>query len=175
MRPPSMPSSGAVFLTMLTPASRTQTHDQGPGGEATPEPIPEHRAGRETAALLSYADNTGLRYAEKIDREELPKMDGAAVVSVSVSGFHSSQEGTSTRSGMRRLPTGTARDTQTTPMAQVHSAARLGIAASDFCSLSKYPPRCRQSSSLTVATSDGSGGTSGNNRILLPRQRARWR
>ena len=105
------------FFDDVDPTKPHATMTRGPGGEATPEPIPEHVQDEKLPRFFHYADQTGLRYAEKIDREELPKMDGAAVVSVSVSGFHSSQEdehkiGDATSAQLA------LHATQTTPMAQ---------------------------------------------------------
>jgi len=155
------------FFDDVDPSKPHATMTRGPGGEATPEPIPEHVQDEKLPRFFHYADNTGLRYAEKIDREELPKMDGAAVVSVSVSGFHSSQEdehkiGDATSAQLA------LHATQTTPMAQYIAPLAWASLASIFArsaSIAKMPTI----EQLNGATSDGSGGTSGNNRILLPK------
>jgi hypothetical protein len=155
------------FFDDVDPTKPHATMTRGPGGEATPEPIPEHVQDEKLPRFFHYADHTGLRYAEKIDREELPKMDGAAVVSVSVSGFHSSQEdehkiGDATSAQLA------LHATQTTPMAQYIAPLAWASLASIFArsaSIAKMPTI----EQLNGATSDGSGGTSGNNRILLPR------
>jgi hypothetical protein len=155
------------FFDDVDPTKPHQTMHRGPGGEATPEPIPEHVQDEKLPRFFHYADQTGLRYAEKIDREELPKMDGAAVVSVSVSGFHSSQEdehkiGDATSAQLA------LHATQTTPMAQYIAPLAWASLASIFArsaSIAKMPTI----EQLNGATSDGSGGTSGNNRILLPK------
>ena len=155
------------FFDDVDPSKPHATMTRGPGGEATPEPIPEHVEDEKLPRFFHYADQTGLRFAEKIDREELPKMDGAAVVSVSVSGFHSSQEdehkiGDATSAQLA------LHATQTTPMAQYIAPLAWASLASIFArsaSIAKMPTI----EQLNGATSDGSGGTSGNNRILLPR------
>jgi hypothetical protein len=155
------------FFDDVDPTKPHATMTRGPGGEATPEPIPEHVQDEKLPRFFHYADQTGLRYAEKIDREELPKMDGAAVVSVSVSGFHSSQEdehkiGDATSAQLA------LHATQTTPMAQYIAPLAWASLASIFArsaSIAKMPTI----EQLNGATSDGSGGTSGNNRILLPK------
>jgi hypothetical protein len=154
------------FFDDVDPSKPHATMTRGPGGEATPEPIPEHVQDEKLPRFFHYADKTGLRYAEKIDREELPKMDGAAVVSVSVSGFHSSQEdehkiGDATSAQLA------LHATQTRPMAQYIAPLAWASLASIFArsaSIAKMPTI----EQLNGATSDGSGGTSGNNRILLP-------
>jgi hypothetical protein len=155
------------FFDDVDPTKPHATMTRGPGGEATPEPIPEHVQDEKLPRFFHYADKTGLRYAEKIDREELPKMDGAAVVSVSVSGFHSSQEdehkiGDATSAQLA------LHATQTTPMAQYIAPLAWASLASIFArsaSVAKLPTI----EQLNAATPDGSGGTSGNNRILLPK------
>jgi hypothetical protein len=155
------------FFDDVDPSKPHATMTRGPGGEATPEPIPEHVQDEKLPRFFHYADPTGLRFAEKIDREELPKMDGAAVVSVSVSGFHSSDEdehkiGDSTSAQLA------LHATQTTPMAQYIAPLAWASLASIFArsaSVAKLPTI----EQLNGATSDGSGGTSGNNRILLPK------
>jgi hypothetical protein len=155
------------FFDDVDPSKPHATMTRGPGGEATPEPIPEHVQDEKLPRFFHYADKTGLRYAEKIDREELPKMDGAAVVSVSVSGFHSSDEdehkiGDATSAQLA------LHATQTTPMAQYIAPLAWASLASIFArsaSIAKMPTI----EQLNGATSDGSGGTSGNNRILLPK------
>jgi hypothetical protein len=154
------------FFDDVDPTKPHATMTRGPGGEATPEPIPEHVQDDKLPRFFHYADNTGLRYAEKIDRDELPKMDGAAVVSVSVSGFHSSQEdehkiGDATSAQLA------LHATQTTPMAQYIAPLAWATLASIFArsaSVAKMPTI----EQLNGTTSDGSGGTSGGNRILLP-------
>ena len=155
------------FFDDVDPTKPHQTMHRGPGGEATPEPVPEHVQDEKLPRFFHYADHTGLRFAEKIDREELPKMDGAAVVSVSVSGFHASDEdhhkiGEATSAQLQ------LHATQTTPMAQYIAPLAWASLASIFArsaSVAKLPTI----EQLNAATSDGSGGTSGNNRILLPR------
>ena len=155
------------FFDDVDPTKPHATMTRGPGGEATPEPIPEHVQDEKLPRFFHYADHTGLRFAENIDREELPKMDGAAVLSVSVSGFHSSREdehkiGDATSAQLA------LHATQTTPMAQYIAPLAWASLASIFdrsASIAKMPTI----EQLNGATSDGSGGTSGNNRILLPR------
>jgi hypothetical protein len=105
-----------------------------------------------------------LRYAEKIDRSELPKMDGAAVVSMSISGFRPSD------SDSKRIGDATSAQlqlhaTQTTPMAQYIAPLAWASLASVFHSKSTKLPSVDQ---LNFVGEDGSTGTSGNNRILLP-------
>jgi hypothetical protein len=154
------------FFDDVDPSKPHATMTRGPGGEATPEPVPEHVQDEKLPRFFHYADQTGLRYAEKIDREELPKMDGAAVISLSVSGFHSSQEdehkiGDATSAQLA------LHATQTTPMAQYIAPLAWASLASIFArsaSIAKMPTI----EQLNGATSDGSGATSGNNRILLP-------
>ena len=155
------------FFDDVDPTKPHATMTRGPGGEATPEPIPEHVQDEKLPRFFHYADHTGLRFAENIDREELPKMDGAAVLSVSVSGFHSSREdehkiGDATSAQLA------LHATQTTPLAQYIAPLAWASLASIFArsaSIAKMPTI----EQLNGATSDGSGGTSGNNRILLPR------
>jgi len=155
------------FFDDVDPTKPHATMTRGPGGEATPEPIPEHVQDEKLPRFFHYADHTGLRFAENIDREELPKMDGAAVLSVSVSGFHSSREdehkiGDATSAQLA------LHATQTTPMAQYIAPLAWASLASIFArsaSIAKMPTI----EQLNGATSDGSVGTSGNNRILLPR------
>jgi hypothetical protein len=155
------------FFDDVDPTKPHATMTRGPGGEATPEPTPEHVQDEKLPRFFHYADQTGLRYAEKIDREELPKMDGAAVVSVSISGFHSSQEdehkiGDATSAQL------SLHATQTMPMAQYIAPLAWASLASIFArsaSVAKMPTI----EQLNGTASDGSGATSGNNRILLPK------
>jgi hypothetical protein len=155
------------FFDDVDPTKPHAIAPRGPGGEATPEPVPEHVQDDKLPRFFHYADQTGLRYAEKIDREELPKLDGAAVVSVSVSGFHSSEEdehkiGDATSAQLQ------LHATQTIPMAQYIAPLAWASLASIFArsaSVAKMPTI----EQLNGTTSDGSGGTSGNNRILLPK------
>jgi hypothetical protein len=155
------------FFDDVDPSKPHATMTRGPGGEATPEPVPEHVQDEKLPRFFHYADHSGLRFAEKIERDELPKLEGAAVLSVSVSGFHSSQEdfhkiGDATSAQLQ------LHATQTTPMAQYIAPLAWASLASIFAgkaSVTKLPTI----EQLNAATSDGSGGTSGNNRILLPR------
>jgi hypothetical protein len=154
------------FFDDVDPTKPHQNMTRGPGGEATPEPVPEHVQDEKLPRFFHYADHTGLRFAEKIDREELPKMDGAAVVSISVSGFHSSEED-SHKIGNATSAQLQLHATQTTPMARYIAPLAWASLASIFArsaSVTKLPTI----EQLNAATSDGSGGTSGNNRILLP-------
>jgi uncharacterized membrane protein YgcG len=155
------------FFDDVDPSKPHATMTRGPGGEPTPEPVPEHVQDEKLPRFFHYADPTGLRFAEKIDREELPKMDGAAVVSVSVSGFHSSEED-SHKIGDATSAQLQLHATQTTPMAQYIAPLAWASLASIFArsaSITKLPTI----EQLNGTYSDGSGGTSGNNRILLPR------
>jgi hypothetical protein len=155
------------FFDDVDPSKPHATMTRGAGGEATPEPVPEHVQDEKLPRFFHYADPTGLRFAEKIDREELPRMDGAAVVSVSVSGFHSSEED-SHKIGDATSAQLQLHATQTTPMAQYIAPLAWASLASIFArsaSITKLPTI----EQLNGTYSDGSGGTSGNNRILLPR------
>ncbi len=67
------------FFDDVDPSKPHATITRGAGGEATPEPIPEHVQDEKLPRFFHYGDKTGLRFAEKIDREELPKLVGAAV------------------------------------------------------------------------------------------------
>jgi hypothetical protein len=155
------------FFDDVDPSKPHPVMSRGPGGEPTAQPVPDHVQDEKLPRFFHYADPTGLRFAEKIDREELPKMDGAAVVSVSVSGFHSSEEdhhkiGEATSAQLQ------LHATQTTPMAQYIAPLAWASLASIFAgsaSATKLPTV----EQLNAVTSDGSGATSGNNRILLPR------
>ena len=155
------------FFDDVDPTKPHATMTRGPGGEPAAQPVPEHVDDEKLPRFFHYADHTGLRFAEKIDREELPKLDGAAVVSLSVSGFHSSEEdhhkiGDATSAQLQ------LHATQTTPIAQYIAPLAWASLASIFAGTANATklPTVEQ---LNSVTSDGSGSTSGGNRILLPK------
>lgn len=129
------------------------------------QPIPAHIDDAKLPRFFHYDDTNGLRYAEKIDRSELPKMDGAAVVSMSISGFRPSDTD-SKRIGDASSAQLQLHATQTTPMAQYIAPLAWASLASVFGrkSASKLPTVDQ----LNFVDEQGSTGTSGNNRILLP-------
>jgi hypothetical protein len=152
------------FFDDVDPTKIHATGARGPGGEPIAQPLPTHIEDSKLPRFFHYDDSNGLRFAEKIDRGELPKMDGAAVVSMSVSGFRPSDTdakkiGDSTSAQLQ------LHATQTTPMAQYIAPLAWASLASVFHSQANKLPTVEQ---LNFVGEDGSTGTSGNNRILLP-------
>jgi len=153
------------FFDDVDPTKPHATGARGPGGEPMAQPIPSHLDDTKLPRFFHYDDTNGLRYAEKIDRSELPKMDGAAVVSMSISGFRPS-DSDSKRIGDASSAQLQLHATQTTPMAQYIAPLAWASLASVFGnkSASKLPTVDQ----LNFVDEQGSTGTSGNNRILLP-------
>jgi hypothetical protein len=152
------------FFDDVDPTKPHATGARGPGGEPMAQPLPTHIDDAKLPRFFHYDDAKGLRYAEKIDRSELPKMDGAAVVSMSISGFRPS-DSDSKRIGDASSAQLQLHATQTTPMAQYIAPLAWASLASVFHSQSSKLPTVDQ---LNFVGQDGSTGTSGNNRILLP-------
>ena len=152
------------FFDDVDPTKPHATGARGPGGEPMAQPLPAHIEDSKLPRFFHYDDEKGLRYAEKIDRSELPKMDGAAVVSMSISGFRPS-DADSKRIGDASSAQLQLHATQTTPMAQYIAPLAWASLASVFHNQSSKLPSVDQ---LNFVGEDGSTGTSGNNRILLP-------
>jgi hypothetical protein len=153
------------FFDDVDPTKPHSAGARGPGGEPKAQPLPTHIDDAKLPRFFHYDDTNGLRYAEKIDRSELPKMDGAAVVSMSISGFRPS-DADSKRIGDVSSAQLQLHATQTTPMAQYIAPLAWASLASVFGnkSASKLPTVDQ----LNFVDEQGSTGTSGNNRILLP-------
>jgi hypothetical protein len=152
------------FFDDVDPTKPHATGARGPGGEPMAQPIPTHIEETKLPRFFHYDDSSGLRFAEKIDRTELPKMDGAAVVSMSLSGFRASEQD-SKRIGDSTSAQLQLHATQTTPLAQYIAPLAWASLASIFSAKSSKLPTVDQ---LNFVDENGSTGTSGNNRILLP-------
>jgi len=152
------------FFDDVDPTKPHATGARGPGGELMAQPLPAHIEDAKLPRFFHYNDSTGLRFAEKIDRSELPRMDGAAVVSMSISGFRPS-DSDSKRIGDASSAQLQLHATQTTPLAQFIAPLAWASLASVFSAKSAKLPTVDQ---LNFTSEDGSTGTSGNNRILLP-------
>jgi hypothetical protein len=153
------------FFDDVDPTKPHATMTRGPGGEPTPQPVPEHVQDEKLPRFFHYDDSSGLRFADRIEREELPRMDGAAVVSLSIGGFHSS-EGDAKKIGDASSAQLQLHATQTTPMAQYIAPLAWASLASIFYSKSTKLPTVDQ---LNFVDSGGSAGDTGGNRILLPK------
>src|SRR5580698_555584 len=152
------------FFDDVDPTKPHSTGARGPGGEPMAQPIPAHIDDAKLPRFFHYDDTNGLRYAEKIERSELPRMDGAAVVSMSISGFRPS-DADSKRIGDASSAQLQLHATQTMPMAQYIAPLAWASLASVFRNQASKLPSVDQ---LNFVGEDGSTGTSGNNRILLP-------
>jgi hypothetical protein len=152
------------FFDDVDPTKPHATSARGPGGAPVDQPLPAHIEDAKLPRFFHYDDAKGLRYAEKIDRSELPKMDGAAVVSMSISGFRPS-DADSKKIGEATSAQLQLHATQTTPLAQYIAPLAWASVASVFSAKSTKLPTVDQ---LNFVSEDGSTGTSGNNRILLP-------
>lgn len=152
------------FFDDVDPTKPHATSTRGPGGEPMAQPLPSHIEESKLPRFFHYDDAKGLRFAEKIDRTELPKMDGAAVVSLSLSGFHASEQD-SKRIGDASSAQLQLHASQTTPLAQYIAPLAWASLASVFSSEAKKLPTVEE---LNFVDENGSTGTSGNNRILLP-------
>jgi hypothetical protein len=153
------------FFDDVDPTKPHATGARGPGGEPLAQPLPTHIEDAKLPRFFHYDDTKGLRYAEKIDRTELPRMDGAAVVSMSVSGFRPS-DSDSKRIGDASSAQLQLHATQTTPLA--HFIAPLAWASLASVFGSKQATKLPTVDQLNFVDENGSTGTSGNNRILLP-------
>ncbi|MGD0629682.1 MAG: hypothetical protein ABR987_10025 [Terracidiphilus sp.] len=153
------------FFDDVDPTKPHATSARGPGGEPTAQPIPAHVDDAKLPRFFHYDDNNGLRYAEKIDRSELPRMDGAAVVSMSISGFRPS-DADSKKIGDASSAQLQLHATQTTPLAQYIAPLAWASLASVFGG--KLASKLPTVDQLNFVDENGSTGTSGNNRILLP-------
>jgi hypothetical protein len=152
------------FFDDVDPTKPHATGARGPGGEPMAQPLPTHLEESKLPRFFHYDDSSGLRFAEKIDRGELPKLDGAAVVSMSVGGFHASDQD-SKKIGEATSAQLQLHATQTTPFAQYIAPLAWASLASVFGSQAKKLPTVEE---LNFMGEDGSTGTSGSNRILLP-------
>jgi hypothetical protein len=152
------------FFDDVDPTKPHAVSARGPGGEPKAQPIPAHLEDAKLPRFFHYDDNQGLRYAEKIDRAELPKLDGAAVVSMSLSGFHASDQD-SKKIGEVSSAQLQLHASQTTPLAQFIAPLAWASLATVFGDKAKKLPSVDQ---LNFVDDNGSTGTSGSNRILLP-------
>jgi hypothetical protein len=153
------------FFDDVDPTKPHATGARGPGGEPIAQPIPSHLDDAKLPRFFHYDDTNGLRFAEKIDRSELPRMDGAAVVSMSISGFRPSDTD-SKRIGDVSSAQLQLHASQTRPMAQYIAPLAWASLASVFGN--KQASKLPTVDQLNFVDENGSTGTSGNNRILLP-------
>jgi hypothetical protein len=152
------------FFDDVDPTKPHSVGARGPGGEALAQPVPSQLEEDKLPRFFHYDDSTGLRFAEKIDRTELPKLDGAAVVSMSVSGFHPSEQDAK-KIGDASGAQLQLHATQTKAIAEFIAPLAWASLASVFSDKAKKLPTVSQ---LNFVDENGSTGTSGNNRILLP-------
>jgi hypothetical protein len=155
------------FFDDVDPAKPHATTTRGPGGEPTVQPVPDHVQPEKLPRFLHYHDQKGLRFAENIDRDELPKIEaGAATVSMTVSGFRpsaaDSHKISDASSAQLQLHA-----SQTQPIAKFIAPLTWASLASVFGN-SKNSKNLPTVDQLNPTTGDGSTGTSGSNRILLP-------
>jgi hypothetical protein len=153
------------FFDDVDPTKPHAIGARGPGGEPMAQPIPAHIDDAKLPRFFHYDDTNGLRFAEKIDRSELPRMDGAAVVSMSISGFRPS-DSDSKRIGDVSSAQLQLHASQTRPMAQYIAPLAWASLASVFGN--KQASKLPTVDQLNFVDENGSTGTSGNNRILLP-------
>ena len=64
------------FFDDVDPSKPHATMTRGPGGEATPEPIPEHVQDEKLPRFFHYADKTGLRYGRRSIAKNCPRWTG---------------------------------------------------------------------------------------------------
>jgi hypothetical protein len=152
------------FFDDVDPTKPHAVGARGPGGAPIDQPVSSHLEQDKLPRFFHYDDSNGLRFAEKIDRIELPKMIGAAVVSMSVSGFHAS-EADSKKIGDASGAQLQLHATQTKAIAEFIAPLAWASLASVFSDKAKKLPTVGE---LNFTDEDGSTGTSGNNRILLP-------
>jgi hypothetical protein len=152
------------FFDDVDPTKPHAVGARGPGGAPIDQPVSSHLEQDKLPRFFHYDDSNGLRFAEKIDRIELPKMIGAAVVSMSVSGFHAS-EADSKKIGDASGAQLQLHATQTKAIAEFIAPLAWASLASVFSDRAKKLPTVGE---LNFTDEDGSTGTSGNNRILLP-------
>jgi hypothetical protein len=152
------------FFDDVDPTKPHAVGARGPGGAPIDQPVSSHLEQDKLPRFFHYDDSKGLRFAEKIERAELPKMDGAAVVSMSVSGFHASEQD-SKRIGDASGAQLQLHATQTKAIAEFIAPLAWASLASVFGDKAKKLPTVGE---LNFMDEDGSTGTSGNNRILLP-------
>jgi hypothetical protein len=152
------------FFDDVDPTKPHAVGARGPGGAPIDQPVSSHLEQDKLPRFFHYDDTKGLRFAEKIDRTELPKMDGAAVVSMSVSGFHASEQD-SKKIGDASGAQLQLHATQTKAIAEFIAPLAWASLASVFSDKAKKLPTVGE---LNFVDEDGSTGTSGNNRILLP-------
>lgn len=154
------------FFDDVDPTKPHATSTRGPGGAPMAQPIPTHLEDSKLPRFFHYDSTRSLlRFAENIDRSELPKMDGAAVVSMSVSGFRPS-ESDSKKIGDATSAQLQLHATQTTPLAQFIAPLAWASLATVFGG--KQATKLPTVDQLNFVDESGSTGTSGNNRILLP-------
>jgi hypothetical protein len=155
------------FFDDVDPTKPHETSARGPGGEPKDQPVPAHIEEGKLPRFFHYDESKGLRFAEKLERSELPRLDGASVVSISIGGFHSSAEDAK-RIGDVSSAQLQLHATQTIPMARYIAPLAWASLASVFNSksaASKLP----SVDQLNFIGEDGSSGTSGSNRILFPK------
>jgi len=155
------------FFDDVDPTKPHATGARGPGGGPMAQPIPAHLEDSKLPRFFHYDDEKGLRFAEKIDRAELPKTDGAAVVSMTIGGFRPSDED-SKRIGNNTSAQLQVHASQTTPLAHFIAPLAWASLATVFGSNSKLVTKLPTVDQLNFVDENGSTGTSGNNRILLP-------
>jgi hypothetical protein len=152
------------FFDDVDPNKPHAVSSRGPGGEPVAQPVPSQLDEDKLPRFFHYDEGKGLRFAEKIDRTELPKLDGAAVVSMSVSGFHASEQDAK-KIGDASGAQLQLHATQTKAIAEFIAPLAWASLASVFGDKAKKLPSVDQ---LNFVDENGSTGTSGNNRILLP-------
>jgi len=152
------------FFDDVDPTKPHAVGARGPGGEPMAQPVSAQLEESKLPRFFHYDDSMGLRFAEKIDRTELPKLDGAAVVSMSVSGFHPSDQDAK-KIGDASGAQLQLHATQTKAIAEFIAPLAWASLASVFADKAKKLPTVSQ---LNFVDENGSTGTSGNNRILLP-------
>jgi hypothetical protein len=129
------------------------------------QPLPAYVDSEKTPRYFHYQDDKGLRFAENIDRSELPKFPGPALVSVSMSGFHASD------SDVKKIGEVSAAQlqlhaVQTTPIAQyIAPLAWASLATVYQKKVSKLPTVDQ----LNFVSEDGSGTSSSVSRVLYPK------
>lgn len=129
------------------------------------QPLPAYVDSEKTPRYFHYQDDKGLRFAENIDRSELPKFPGPALVSVSLSGFHASD------SDVKKIGEVSAAQlqlhaVQTTPIAQyIAPLAWASLATVYQKKVSKLPTVDQ----LNFVSEDGSGTSSSVSRVLYPK------
>jgi hypothetical protein len=136
------------------------------------QPVPEHVDPDKVPRFFHYDDQNGLRFAENIDRSELPKIQGGALVSLSLSGFHPSS-GDAKKIGEAAFSQIQVHAVQTTPIAQ-YIAPLSWVTLASIMHGKGQATKLPTVDQLNFMSQDETGATSSVSHILYPKAEGKF-